>query len=264
MIYDGFFDREPVGKINRVPVSRIIEKFDWYEGKGDAEGGTRHLEYWIREANDARDKQGEFSLNNELMGAYRKLGRGDKAVAAAQRTLQLGRELGMEDSEAYATALINAGTVYKAVSRSEEALPLFEKAAEIIKPKIPPTHAKMGGLYNNMALCLADLGQYARAEEAFYKAIDIMLNNKYGELEAAISMLNLASMYEKQYGLERAAEKIEDCLASAEKYLKTSGIPKNGYYAFVCDKCAPVFDYYGWFALADDLKREVKEIHERY
>lgn len=40
MIYDGFFDREPVGKINRVPVSRIIEKFDRYEGKGDAEGGA--------------------------------------------------------------------------------------------------------------------------------------------------------------------------------------------------------------------------------
>ena len=40
-------------------------------------------------------------------------------------------------------------------------------------------------------------------------------------------------------------------------------MPRDGYYAFVCEKCAPTFDYYGYFLIADDLNERAKAIYER-
>ena len=39
--------------------------------------------------------------------------------------------------------------------------------------------------------------------------------------------------------------------------------PDPGYYAFVCEKCAPAFSYYGYFLAAQELERRAKEIYER-
>ena len=36
---------------------------------------------------------------------------------------------------------------------------------------------------------------------------------------------------------------------------------RDGYYAFVCEKCAPTFDYYGWFAEAEKLNGEAARIY---
>ena len=38
---------------------------------------------------------------------------------------------------------------------------------------------------------------------------------------------------------------------------------KDGYYAFVCEKCASVFGYYGYFAYENELKMRAREIYER-
>ena len=43
---------------------------------------------------------------------------------------------------------------------------------------------------------------------------------------------------------------------------RSEGIPRDGYYAFVCEKCAPAFEYYGWFLDAERLKQEAKRIYE--
>ena len=40
-------------------------------------------------------------------------------------------------------------------------------------------------------------------------------------------------------------------------------MPHNGYYAYVCEKCAPTFRYFGRFACADELKQRSDEIYER-
>ena len=37
---------------------------------------------------------------------------------------------------------------------------------------------------------------------------------------------------------------------------------RDGYYAFVCEKCATVFDYYGRFFYANELKARARRIYE--
>ena len=84
-----------------------------------------------------------------------------------------------------------------------------------------------------------------------------------GKPETAITYLNLANAAEAQQGLEGAAEFIADCLQKAEELLLDGSNAHNGNYAFVCEKCAPTFEYYGWFMTAGEIKRRSDEIYER-
>ena len=114
-----------------------------------------------------------------------------------------------------------------------------------------------------MALTLVSLGRYGEAYELYKKALEIMAHAENGALEQAITYLNMANAVEAEHGLEKAEAKISQYLDKAADLLDTPSLPRNGYYAFVCEKCAPTFDYYGFFLYANDLKERAREIYER-
>jgi hypothetical protein len=66
-----------------------------------------------------------------------------------------------------------------------------------------------------------------------------------------------------EQGPEAGRARIRALVQQATVLLRDESIPRDGYYAFVCEKCAPVFGHYGYFAAETELKRRVKEIHER-
>ena len=99
--------------------------------------------------------------------------------------------------------------------------------------------------------------------EKFRQAIEVMKKQEYGELEQAITWLNMADAAEAALGPENAEEAVEEYLEKAETLLDTESLPRNGYYAFVCEKCAPVFGHYGWFVTEAELKRRAEEINDR-
>jgi hypothetical protein len=72
----------------------------------------------------------------------------------------------------------------------------------------------------------------------------------------------MASAAEAEFGLEAAGEIIADYAERAEALLEAC-TARDGYYAFVCEKCASVFDYYGYFFYANELKKRAKEIYGR-
>ena len=84
-----------------------------------------------------------------------------------------------------------------------------------------------------------------------------------GVLEQAITCLNMADAVAAQLGQEEGEARIFELLDRADELLHDKSAPHNGYYAFVCEKCAPTFSYYGYFAVAEELQREAKEIYER-
>lgn len=102
----------------------------------------------------------------------------------------------------------------------------------------------LGGLYNNMALTLTELTNSREAEDLFHKAIEVMEKQKNGELEVAITRLNIADLIAACDGFENGEKEIENQLLEAQKLLYTDSLPRDGYYAFVCEKCAPVFGYH--------------------
>ena len=97
----------------------------------------------------------------------------------------------------------------------------------------------------------------------FRKAIAVMEKQEHGEPEQAITWLNMADAAEAALGAESAEGEVEEYLERAEALLDTESLPRNGYYAFVCEKCAPVFGHYGWFMAEAELKRRAEEINDR-
>ncbi len=246
-----------------VPVGRILDKLREYEDRSDWAGAERHLAYWLAEAEANRDGRGQLMLNNELMGFYRKQGNREKATGHAGKALALVDALGMEDTITAGTTWVNAGTVREAFGDPVGGLECFEKARENYERNLPEGDGRLGGLYNNMALALTVCGRYREAENMFREALKVMEKQEHGELEQAITWLNMADAAEAELGAEDAAELTEEYADRAAELLDTASLPRNGYYAFVCEKCAPVFGHYGYFAEEAELKRRAEEIHER-
>lgn len=246
-----------------IPIQRIIEKEDQLFADGDFAGAGRLLQYWLAEAEADHDLAGQFFLRNEQMGLYRKTGKQQEAFAAAEAGLALIPQLDYENAVSGGTCYINAATVYKAFGEAKKALPLYQKAKEIYEAQLADNDGRLGGLYNNMALALLDEKQYTEAEELYQKALAVMEKVPDGQLDAAITLLNLADLYCARDGYEKAKKFIEDCLNKAETLLHTESIEQGNYAAFVYEKCAPIFGYYYHREAQEKLEQKAKAIHER-
>lgn len=249
--------------VHRIDLCRMMEKLDEYLGRNDYAAAERHLNFWLSEARFNNDDQGALSVLNELMGLHRKCGHETQAMEAVRDGLALLDSLDLEGTVTAGTTFVNAATVYKAFGKAAEALPLYRKAREIYEQHLSREDGRLGGLYNNMALALVDEKQYEEARRYYEKALDVMANVRYGQLEQAITYLNLADLATAELGLLESEEQVNDYLNRAEALLETPEVPRNGYYAFVCEKCAPTFRYFGRFAYADELKQRSDEIYER-
>lgn len=246
--------------IEAIPIRRVIEKLDEYLTKSDYPSAERHIKYWLAEAEAGRDFGGLLSLTNELMGLYRNELRADDAINTAERGLELAAKAGYDGTVTGATTLLNAATVFKAFGRPERAVPLYEQAREIYEQHLSGDEYKLGGLYNNMALALVDLKRYDEAFELYEKAISVMEKCENCEPEQAVTCLNMANAVEARDGLDDGAEQINKLLERAESLMNTPTLPHTGYYAYYCEKCAPTFEYYGWFAFAEELKGRAKKL----
>ena len=247
--------------ITRIPIGRVFEKLDDYFAKNDLAGAERHLRYWEKEALEGGDDRGCCTVCNELMGLLRKLGRRDEALSYAEHTLALAEKLGLTQNVTGATALLNAGTVYKAFGEAAKGLLLFERARAIYEAQLSPDDARLAGLWNNMALTLTDLGRYEEAGALYDKAIALTARTPGMQGDAAISLLNKANLMEARDGLLDGDEAIGDCLEKAEALLNDPALPRDGYHAFVCEKCAPTFGYYGRFAFSRELEERAAKIY---
>ena len=273
--------------IRPVPQRRIIDKMDEYMSRRDYNGAERHLLYWLEEAKLGGDLQGQLMLRNELVGHYRKTGQKEPAMESAAKALDLLRELDMENTITAGTTYVNIATACGAFGDHERAIRLFEKARAAYESSSQTETQLLGGLYNNMALTCTELGRFEEALALYEKAADLMGRVPDGELEQAITYLNMANTVEVQLGLEAGEQQINALVERAEELLKAKGEEllgkgeaaltdgtdlramkqeeraRLGYYAFVCEKCAPTFAYYGYFMTAESLTERSEELVKR-
>ena len=140
------------------------------------------------------------------------------------------------------------------------------------------------------------LSKYDEALDLYEKAIAVMAKVQDGELEQAITCLNMADAVEAGAGMEEGESRIFELVERAEELLDNKGREllrrqggeapgraaggrsvletpgalkalsadekaRIGYYAFVCEKCAPVFEYYGYFLTANKLRETAEKIY---
>ena len=244
-----------------IPQRRVIEKMDGYMARRDYAGAERHLLYWLEEARAGGDLRGMLMVRNELVGHYRKTGQRERAMESVDEALRLVGALGFGDTLSAATTYVNAGTAMNAFGEDGRALSLFERARPIYEASPATRPELLGGLYNNMALACASLGRFGEADALYDRAMAAMAKAPNGELEQAITCLNRANLVEARDGMEAGEGPIFDLMEQASGLLHKPGLPHDGYYAFVCEKCAPTFDYYGFFAEAEELRGEAERIY---
>ncbi len=245
-----------------IAISRILDKLDEHLARNDYQTAEKDLNYWLAEAAAIGDARGRLALINERMGLYRKLCRKEEALTDAAIGIALLDSLQMQNTTSAGTTYLNAATVYKAFGMADKALTLYEKTLAIYTETLSPDDSRFGGLYNNMALALVDLGQFERANDCYAKALAIVQRAENGELEQAITYLNMADAAAAQYGQQESEQIICHYIDKAETLLETPSLPRNGYYAFVAEKCAPTFRYYGYFAYANKLEKQARRIYE--
>lgn len=249
--------------VEPIPIRRVIEKLDEHLSRNDYDTARRHLEYWLAEAKAGNDESGQLTVMNELIGLLRKTGKKEECLNMVEATVAFVEASGMEGTITMGTTLINAATAYKAFGKASDALPLFMRAREIYEKNISGADNRLGGLYNNMALTVMELGDYKAARELFHKALEVMIEVDGGEPEVAVTYCNLADLAAADPEVEDKGREIYECLDTAKAFLDTDGLPRDGNYAFVCEKCAPTFGYYGHTDTERELTRRSKEIYER-
>ena len=257
---------EPYGlapEIKPVPQQRIAAKLDEYMAKRDYAGAERHLNYWQEEAELGNDLRGKLMILNEKIGFYRKTDRKEQAFENIEKALELLDTLDYGESITSGTTYTNAATACQNFGESEQALKYFEKARLIYESSGHTAPDLLGGLYNNMALACASLNKYDDSLDLYDKAAEQMKKVPGSEPEQAITCLNMADALEAKYGAEEAESRIFDLMDKAWDLLDNTTAPRDGYYAFVCSKCAPAFSYRGYFMAAEELNKRSEEIYER-
>ncbi|MBR0399130.1 MAG: hypothetical protein IJI10_12865 [Eubacterium sp.] len=250
-------------KSNPVPQLRIIEKMDEYMSRRDYAGAERHLLYWLEEARLGHDLRGELVLRNELIGHYRKTADQEKALENIDAALTLLENPEFEGTQIIGTTCINAATACNAFGYHNRALHLFERARAVYEGSSLTDPQQLAGLYNNMGLTCASLEDYDRADALYHAALRTLQPVPDGNLEQAITYLNMADLVNAKTGSVDGEREIQDCLDQAMELLDQDPERQDGYYAFVCEKCAPAFSYYGYFAAANLLNRRAQRIYTR-
>lgn len=250
-------------RITAIPIRRILDRLDACLEKKNFDEAERLLKNWAVEAEMGNDLHGKLTMLNEQIGLYRKLDREAECLAAIDAALELVERLGAAGSVEGATAYLNAATGYKAFSRTEQALELYGKAQGIYEKELAADDDRLAGLYNNMALALVEVKRFDEARSMYGRALEILDKCGRSEANKAITYLNMADMVYAAEGPEAGEEAIENYLEIAEGLLDSGDIERNGYYAFVCEKCAPVFGFYGHFLTKQKLLARAGELYER-
>ena len=252
-----------MGTVTPIPLDRVLKKLDDYLDRNDYAAAEKHLDFWLGEADVAGDQRGKLTVLNERIGLMRKLGRAEDALKAADAALKHAERLSLSGTIVMGTTLLNAATACKAFGQPERALDLYTRAQTIYESQLEPADTRFGGLYNNMALALTDLKRWDEAKALYRKALAVMAAVPHGEADMAITHCNLADLASLELAPEDAEETVVAELDEAWRLLNAEGLPRDGYYAFVCEKCATAFGYHGQFLRDRELKRRAVAIRER-
>ena len=241
------------------PVREVVEHADELFAKEDLAGAGEYLREWLLKARRAGDPFGELGILNELMGYYRRTGEREPGLNAVYDGFELIERLDIDGSVSAGTTWLNGATTMKAFGNPRDAFIYYKKARRIYESRLERTDYRISGLYNNMALCLADLGEYADAESLYLEALDILFSSaRDGNLcDIAVTYMNLAYLYEAWNRPEKAVHSLDRC----ELAIRSNRLEQDGYYAFICRKCSPGFMHFGRTSMAEECDARADAIY---
>ena len=254
--YTGTPDAAPCPNVLSVP--RLIQELDRLCAEGREQDGRDLLERSLAEARAQGDWRSELTVLSELLGQYRRTGEADKGLRTVSDALALVRVHHMGRTVSGATVLLNAATTLKAFGHAKDSIPIFTHVARVYADNLDPGDYRFAGLYNNMALSYDETGDVSNAERCYRLALAILERMEHQENDLAVTWCNLAELYGRR---DLEDERVGECLERAWDCLNAPGLAHDGYHAFTVSKCAPCFDYYGYFLYAGKLRERAEKIY---
>lgn len=192
-------------------IDAFFEELDSYFEKNQVEKIDGFLTASLARAKEEDDYAAYISICNEMIGFYRSVSAFQKAYEAAEDVLLLMEELKLEDTEHFATTLLNAATAYSAAGDYAQALRLYRQAMQIYERLLQPEDYRWASLYNNMSIMLEKAGEDKEAVESAKRALAIIEKQEGNEAQTATTLTNLAMALFKLSENEEAKQ----CLARA-------------------------------------------------
>ena len=244
----------------KIPIPGIISECDrlFNAGKG-AESGA-YLEHWQREAAQCGDLSGELSVVNELVGFYRMNKLPEKGKQAVARALELIEKLDIADTVSGGTILLNCASALHSFAELDNAMELFNRSYAAYAKNLPQDDLNFAGLLNNMSSVYADKGDFHSAIICCIEAGEI-LHKENKIMDRAVTLVNMLQLHLR---FETDSTEVHHLIAEAMKCFDDPAVPRDGYYAHTCTKCAEVFGAAGRKDHESELLKRAKEIYERH
>ena len=212
----------------------------------------------LEQAKAEEDYGAYISICNEMIGFYRSISAFEKAYIAAEDVLLLMEELNMENTEHFATTLLNAATAYRAAGDYTTALRYYKQALQIYDGILQPQDYRYAGLYNNMSILFEKMDENEEAITYANKALSIIETIPDSESEIATTMTNLALLYFKAEQPEKAKELLEKALSLFEQSGENTDAHYSGALAGVAEAWYRMQDYDKALEYYDKALVEVK------
>lgn len=240
-------------------VDKFFETLDAYFANQELDKVDPFLVSSLEQAKEEEDYGAYITICNEMIGFYRSISAFEKAYVAAEDVLLLMEELQMENTEHFATTLLNAATAYRAAGDYESALRYYRQALQIYNGILPPQDYRYAGLYNNMSILLEKMEKNEEAIGYANKALEIIETLEGGEMETATTLTNLALLYFKISQTEKAKELLERALALFEKSGENTDAHYSGALAGVAEAWYRMQDYGKALIYYEKALEEVKK-----
>jgi CHAT domain-containing protein/Tfp pilus assembly protein PilF len=167
---------------------------------------------------------------------------------------------GHQDDRATAEDLKQQVTKLYQQGRYAEAIPLAQKAVDILEKALGPEHIDVANSLNNLALLYLSMGNYAKAEPLYQRALAIrekVLGPEHTEVAASLN--NLAGLYRSSGNFANAEPLYQRALAIREKVLG----PEHIDVATILNNQALLYVNMGDYAKAEPLYQRALAIYEK-
>ena len=187
-------------------VEKFYETLDSYFTQQQIDQVDPFLAASLEQAKEEQDYGAYISICNEMIGFYRSISAFEKAYIAAEDVFLLMEELNMENTEHFATTLLNAATAYRAAGDYTTALRYYRQALQIYDGILNPQDYRYAGLYNNMSILLEKMDDNEEAIAYAKKALSVIETLPDSEPQTATTMTNLALICFKVNRFDEARE----------------------------------------------------------
>lgn len=180
-------------KVISMDINKVLNEYDAMYGKVSLSDIEDFLFEKIKEAMSAEDTASLITLLNEMIGLCRDTTQKEKALIYCNELRKLLERLGLQNTQSYATSLLNIANAYRAFGLFEDVLNAFSEVENCYNSCIDKDDFLFASLYNNWGLLYQEIGDYVKAKETLLLALRIVDKKKDAEMPKASTLANLGA-----------------------------------------------------------------------